>query len=153
VMGCPPLSLFSGTVSIVSGAMPSARRLLGIGPSSETAVLRRALLDHREPPGQLAGAQQDRQVICRLDGEAARNLPTAAQDRLADDRRGDDLVVEHDRERLADILLRGLSELPGPVGIETKVDDRLAGARIEARLRIDDIAAGQYRALVDHIGQ
>ena len=53
---------------------------------------------------QRAGAQQDGEIVRRLDGEIAGDLAAPAEDRLADVRRGDHLVVEHDGERLADIL-------------------------------------------------
>ena len=52
-------------------------------------------------------------------------MPAAAEDRLADDRRADHLVVEHDRERLADILARRVAEPPGAGGVEPEADRRL----------------------------
>ena len=49
--------------------------------------------------------------LADLDREAAGDDARAAEDRLADAGRGDHLVVEHDRERLADILLGDPAEL------------------------------------------
>ena len=69
-----------------------------------------ALLDHGQRRRQRAGAQQDRQIVGRLHGEAAGNLAGAAGDRLADHGRGNHLVVEHDREGLSDILGGRLGE-------------------------------------------
>ena len=80
-----------------------------------------ALLDDGERRRQRAGAQQDREVVGALDGEAAGDLAGAAEDRLADHRRRDHLVVEHDGERLADILLRHLGELRAPDVLKRKM--------------------------------
>ena len=77
--------------------------------------------------------------------------PGAAEDRLADHRRRNHFVVEHDGERLADILLRRFGEFARARGIEAEIDDRLAGALVEARLRVDQIAAGNQHALFDQI--
>ena len=71
----------------------------------------RSLLDDGKRRRQRAGTQQDGEIVGLLNGEAAGNLPGTAEDRLADDRRGDHLVVQHDGERLADIGLRRLGEL------------------------------------------
>ena len=95
-----------------------------------------ALLDHGQRRRQRAGAQQDREIVGRLHGETAGDLPGAAGDRFADDRRRNHLVVEHDGERLADILLGGLGEFARARGIEAEADDRLAGALVEAGLRV-----------------
>ena len=46
--------------------------------------------------------------------------PGAAEDRLADHRRRDHLVVEHDGERLADVLLRRLREFARARGVEAE---------------------------------
>ena len=64
-----------------------------------------ALLDDVELHRQLARREADREVVRALDGEAAGDLRLAAEDRLVDVRRRQDLVVEDDRERLVDILL------------------------------------------------
>ena len=88
----------------------------------------RALLDDGERRRQRAGAQQDGEVVGALHGEIAGNLPGTAEDRLADHRRRDHLVVEHDGEGLADILLRHLGELARARGVEAEIDHRLAGA-------------------------
>ena len=70
----------------------------------------RALLDDGELGRQRAGAEQDREVVGGLDGEVAADLTGAAEDRLADHRRRDHLVVEHDGERPADVLLGDVAE-------------------------------------------
>ena len=75
--------------------------------------------------------------------------PGAAQDRFADHRCRDHLVVEHDGERPADVLLRRLGEFPRADRIEAEADDRLAVALVEARLRVDQIVAGDHNALLD----
>src|SRR4051812_22570439 len=100
---------------------------------------RRPDLDESQIARVLAAAQQDRQIVRLLDREAARNLPGAADDRLADDRRRDHLAVEHDRERAADVLLGGARELAGAGGIEPEADHRLVGALIEAGLRVGEV--------------
>ena len=69
-----------------------------------------ALLDDGQVGRQRAGAQQHREVLRALDGEIALDLAGAAEDRRADHRRGDVLVVEHDGEAAADIRLRHLAE-------------------------------------------
>ena len=97
-----------------------------------------ALLDHGELGRQRARAQQNGEIVGGLHREVAGDLPAAAEDRLADDRRRDHLVVEHDGERPADILLRDLGELARARGVELERDDRLAGALVEAGLRIGE---------------
>ena len=83
-----------------------------------------------------AGSAPARSRIARsfaaCDREAAGDLAGAAEDRLADHRRRDHLVVEHDGERPADILLRHLREPARAGGVEAEGDDRLAGALVEA---------------------
>ncbi len=48
--------------------------------------------------GSLPERERDRELVGALDGEAAADPRLAAEDRLVDERRGDDLVVEDDRE-------------------------------------------------------
>src|SRR5213078_316988 len=86
-----------------------------------------ALLDHLQRRRQRAGAQQDREIVRLLHGEAAGNLAGTADDRFADHRRGDYLVVEDDCERPADVLLRRLRKTARAIGVEAERDDRLAG--------------------------
>jgi len=81
----------------------------------------------------------------------AGNLPGAAQDRFADHRCRDHLAVEDDGERLAHVLLGRFGEFPRADRIEAEADDRLAVALVEARLRVDQIAAGDENALLDEI--
>ena len=101
--------------------------------------------------GKRAGAQQDGEIVRLLNGEIAGNLPGAAEDGFADDRRRNHLVVENDGERLADILLRGFGKFARAGGIEAEADDRLAVALVEARLGVDQIGAGDQNALLDEI--
>src|SRR5258705_322479 len=70
-----------------------------------------ALIGDRELGRQCTGAQQNGEIVCRLDGKVAGDLSSAAQDRLADDGSGNDLLVEHDGERTSDILLGHLGKL------------------------------------------
>ena len=99
--------------------------------------------------GKRAGAQQHRKVVCLLHGEAAGDLAGTARDRLQDARRRDHLVVEHDRHGPADVLGRGLAEALRAAQVEAEVDDRLAGARIEAGLRVGEVAALHHYAALD----
>ena len=112
-----------------------------------------ALLDDGQRRRQRAGAQQDREIVRLLHREAAGNLAGAAEDRLADHRRRDHLVVEHDGERLADVLLRHLGEAARAVVVEAEGDDRLAGALVEAGLRVGQVLARHQDALLDHVGR
>ena len=102
----------------------------------------------------LAGSAPERSRTARLLAsrrEAAGDLAGAAEDRLADHRRRDHLLVEHDGEGLADVLLRHLTEKPRAFLVEAEVDDRLVVAAIVARLGVGKILAGQQFAFVDQI--
>src|SRR5262244_491366 len=112
----------------------------------------RAHLNDGEAAGELARAQQHREVERLLDREAAGDLPAAAEDRLADHRRRDYRAVDHDGERVADVLLRDARELAGAGGVELEVDDRLLRARIEADLGVGQIAGGDHSVFIDQIG-
>ncbi len=129
----------------ISGVLARLDRILAeAGPDG-------ALLDDGQRRRQRAGAQQDGEIVRRLNGEIPGNLPRAAEDRLADHRCRDHLVVEHDGERLADIRLRRLGEFARAGRIEAEADDRLAGALVETRLGVDQIGAGDQHALLDQI--
>jgi hypothetical protein len=65
--------------------------------------------------------------------------------------RRDHLVVEHNGERPADILLGRFGEFARAGRIEAEVDHRFAGALVEAGLRVDEIAAGNHRTLLNDI--
>ncbi len=88
-----------------------ARELAGLDAVGAERRTNGALLDDGELGRQRAGAQLNGEVVGGLDREVARDLAGAAEDRLADDRRRDDLVVEHDGEGLADMLLGEVAEL------------------------------------------
>ena len=111
-----------------------------------------AFLDDGQRRRQRAGAQQNGEVVRALDGEVAGNLARAAEDRLADHRGRDHLVVEHDGERLADVFLRHGGEAARAVVVETEGDDRLAVALVEAGLGVGQVLARDDDALLDHIG-
>ena len=125
--------------------------LAGIDRILAEARSDRALLNHGQRRRQCAGAQKDGQIVGLLDIEIAGNLPGTAEDRFADDRRRDHLVIEHDGEGFADILLGRLRELARAARIEAKADDRLAGALVEAGLGVDEIGAGHENAFFDEI--
>ncbi len=101
----------------------------------------RALLHDVELGRQRAGAQQNREIIGLLGGEAAGDLTRAAGDWTENARRRDHLVVEHDRKQAADVLRRDLAKFQRASGVETEVDDRLAAALVEAHLRVRQILA------------
>ena len=68
-----------------------------------------------------AGTQQDAELICGFDREVAGDLPLPTDDGLADDRCGDDFIVQHDGEWTADILLgRGVANLRAPMPLKVK---------------------------------
>ncbi len=67
-------------------------------------------------------------------------------------RRRDHLVVEHDGEGQPDILLGDLAEALGAGGVEAEGHHRLAGAAVEAGLRVDQILAGDQHLVLQHVG-
>ena len=103
----------------------------------------------------LAGSAPDRsshgKVVRLRHGEVAADLTGAAEDRLANDRRRNHFAVEHDGEGQADILLRRPGEALGAGGVEAEGHDRLAGALIEARLRVDQVLAAHQHLLLNHV--
>src|SRR5690606_31768806 len=109
-----------------------------------------AFLEDIERRRQRPGAQEEREVRSGLNRESAGDDAAAAQDRLADDRRADHLVVEDDRERLSDVLARDLGEAAGAGGIELEADDGLVV--LERRLRVHELLAAENDALAQHIG-
>ena len=112
----------------------------------------RALLQDRQFRGQRAGAQLVGEQGRVLQGEArAADLAAAAEDRLVDDRRRDDLVVEHDRKRLAHVPVGESPELAGAGGVEGEVNDRPAGARTEGGLGVRQLVAAHHRRLFQHL--
>ena len=124
------------------------RALAGVDRVLAQARPDRALLDHGELGGQRAGAQQDRQAARLVHGEIAGDLAGAAGDGRADDRRRDDLAVEHDGERPADILGRDPPELLPAAQIEAEGDVGLAGLLVEALLGVDQVLAVDHHALL-----
>ncbi len=109
--------------------------------------------DHGQCGRQSTRTQQDRQIVCTLNREIAGNLAgAAADDRLSDHRCGDDLLVQHDGKRLADIFLRRLRKALGAAAVEPEADNRFIGALVEGGLRIDEIFTRNQRAPLDQVG-
>src|SRR5262249_56753931 len=102
--------------------------------------------------GERAGAQKNGEVVGRLHREVSGDLAASAQDRLANDGRGDHLLVEHHRKGPPDVLLRDLREFARAGGVEFEGDDRLAGALIEAGLYVPEVLAGGAHSLLAQIG-
>ena len=125
--------------------------LAGINRILAEARTHGSFFDNRQRRRQCARAQQNGEIVGGLNCEIAGNLPGAAQDRLADDGRRDNLVVEYDGEGLAHIGLCHLGEFARTGRIETEINDRLVGTLIEAGLRIDEIGARNQHALLDQI--
>ena len=75
--------------------------------------------------------------------------PPVIGDRIR--RRRDHLVVEHDREQPPDVLRGRLAEALGAADVELEVDDRLAGAVVEARLGVGEVAALDDDAALDRL--
>jgi hypothetical protein len=96
-----------------------------------------------------ARAQQQREVARRLHREAAGDDAAAAEDRLADHRRADHLVVEHDGEGLADILAGGVAEAARAGGVELEADHRLVV--LEGGLRVGQHVPADHDALAHDI--
>ena len=106
-----------------------------------------AFLDNRQLCRQRTRAQLDGQLVCRFDREVAADLPGAAEDRLADHRRRDHLIVEHDGKRAADVVLGEVAELARPRIIEGEGDHRFVGALIEGGLGAGQLIAAHDRRL------
>ena len=98
--------------------------------------------------GNAPGAEQDREIVGLVDREIAGDLACAAGDRRTDDRRRDDLAVEHDRERAADAIGRDPPEPLRPPEIEFEGYVRLAGLLVEALLGVDQVRAVDHDPLL-----
>src|SRR2546428_583488 len=110
---------------------------------------------HDDPGGEgerAAGQQHGEGPRGGQVGKPATDLPAAAADRRADDRRGDDLVIQHDGEVLPDVRRGKLLERLGARPFELEVDDRLPGILVEPRLRIGEVGAGQDDLLFQRYG-
>jgi hypothetical protein len=110
-----------------------------------------ALLDHGQGRRKSAGAQQRRQHDRILDAETAADLPRTADDRLANDRRAENLAVEHDGERLADIGARDIGKRARSRAVEAEGHDRLAGLLVEAGAGVGQALAADGHAILDRI--
>jgi hypothetical protein len=108
-----------------------------------------ALLHNVELGRQRAGAEQDREIVRLLDGEAALDVARPAGDRRADAGGGDDLVVEHDGERPPHVLRRRLAEALGAADVEAEVDDRLVSLLVEGGLGVGEVRAVHDDAPLD----
>ncbi len=110
----------------------------------------RALFEDLDRRRQRAGAQQQRKIARRLDGKAAGNDAAAAEDRFADNRRADHLVVEHDREGFPHVLARHVAEALAAGGVEFEADHRLVV--LERCLRVGQHVAADHDPFPDEIG-
>ena len=110
----------------------------------------RALLEDRDWRRQRAGAQQQCQIAGGLHREAAGNDALPAGDRLADDRRADHLIVEHDCEGFADILAGRIAEALAAGRVEFEADHRLVV--LKGGLRVDQRVAADHDPLAYDIG-
>src|SRR6185436_2314940 len=106
-----------------------------------------ALLERRQRRRQRAAAQQQRQIAGRLLREVAADDALAARDLLVDDRGGDDLVVEDDRELALHVLPRERAELRPALRSQRERDDRLADVTL-VDARGLQIAAADRHVLV-----
>jgi len=106
--------------------------------------------ENRDRRRQRARPQQQREIARRLNGKAAGDDAAAAEDRLADHRGADDLVVEHDRKWLADIFTRRIAKALGAGGIEAEANNRLVV--LKGRLGVDQRVAADHDALAHDIG-
>ena len=97
-----------------------------------------------------AGAQQQRQVLRRLQREPAADLAAAAEDRLLDPGRADHLVVEHDGEDPADVVPGRLAEPLAAHGIEAEGDHGLA-VLVVSGLGVVQILAPHHGTALDHV--
>ena len=110
-----------------------------------------ALLDDGERRRQRAGAQQDGEVVGALHGEVAGNLPEPP--RIGSRITGAEITS------LSSTMANGLptfscvtwAKLRAPRGVEAEGDDRLAGALVEAGLRVGQVLARDEDALLDHV--
>src|ERR671924_102103 len=110
-----------------------------------------ALLDNGELGRQRSGPELDRQVVRALNRERPRDLSRSAKYGLADDRCGEHLVVQHDREWPADVFACEFAEDPGARLVETERDDRLVRALVETRLGVDQLVTAQDRCLPQQV--
>ena len=131
----------------VDHAVEALRDVLGTEARAD-----RPLLDDLHRRGERAGAQQQRVVVGLGRGHPTRDLDPAAE-LGADHRRGDDLALalleQQDRHALADVLARNVLDDARALGVERQVDDRLLGLRVEARLGIGEVVAGQHDLALD----
>ena len=70
---------------------------------------------------QRGSARRNREVGRALEGGAAENVAGTAKNGLTDEGRGDHLIVEDDRERFAEILLRPWANLRAPEVLNRKL--------------------------------
>ena len=110
------MKMITPTVPTEAGDHPLVNRILAqVGPVGRSSIT-------LSLTGSLPEASEDGEVVRALDGEIAADLGAAAKDRLVDVGCRQDLVVEDDRERLVDILLRHPPETPCTGRVEDDVD-------------------------------
>ena len=100
--------------------------------------------------GSAPALQQHREIVGLLDRVIARDDARSAHDGRLDHGIGDDLVVEHDREGLADIGGRGGAEVLPAAQVELELDTGTA-LLVESRARVGEVLAIDHDALLDRL--
>ncbi len=108
------------------------------------------LFEELKPGRQGPRAQQNRQIGGFFDSEPARNDAGPARDMALDHRRANDLVIQHDGERIANICGGVITELTRARWVEPE-RHRRPPVLIEIRLRIDQFLAGHNRPLFEDV--
>ncbi len=90
------------------------------------------------------------QIVGGLGGEVAGDLARAAQDRLVDHRRGDDLLSSTMAKRWPDILLGDVAELARAHAVEAEIHHRLAGRWSKPARGIGQTVAGHHARGLHH---
>ncbi len=112
-----------------------------------------SLLDNGQLRRQGARPELNGEIISALDREVAGDLPRTAEDRLADHRSRQHLVIEHDGERSPDVLLSEAAERARARLVEAKGNDRLVGPLVEAGLRIHELIAANHGGLAQQVNE
>ena len=111
----------------------------------------RTFLDDRKGSRKRARSQEKRQPVHLFLAEIACNLPTAARDFRPDYGCGDHLVIENDREGLADVFPRHPRERGCAFAVELEIDGPLSDAArpvVVSGIGIDEIVAADNHLLM-----
>ena len=111
-----------------------------------------ALLDHLQRRRQGARPQQRRQIARGLDREVSFDLTRSTENGLADYRRGDHLVVQHDGEALVHMRAGHFAELARAHAVEFEIDDGLSALLAERTGGVSQPVAAYHNALLDDDG-